>query len=329
MTRFYSNSKKELIYNRKLLLEHWLELKAKGVDDNTLQAVLKISRATFFRWNKAYNSHGVYGLKPKSTRPHKVRQPDVLTKDVLATIRALREQHPFFGKAKIHALCIKRGLAISLSSVGRALHYLTQRGIITPVVVLKCNKQRKFIRKFTNSYSKRLPKHYKAPIQLDHTIINLRGAEHRVFVAYDRASKFSLCKSYKHATADNAADFLHYIATLWPYSLHELQVDGGSEFRGNFELACQNKHIRLFVLPPRSPKLNGGVERYNQTIQDEFFLPNYNSLPTQVDALNLKLQEWSFYYNNLRPHRSLPDKRGIPIPPVQFLKQFSLKCIEP
>ena len=329
MTRFYSNSKKELIYNRKLLLEHWLELKHKGVDDNTLQSVLKISRATFFRWNKAYNSHGLYGLKPKSTRPLRVRQPNVLTKDTLASIRTLREQHPFFGKAKIHALCIAQGLDISLSSVGRALHYLTQRGIITPVVVLKCNKQRKFIRKFSNSYAKRLPIHYKAPIQLDHTIINLRGAEHRVFVAYDRASKFSLCKSYPNATADNAADFLHFIYSQWPYSLNELQVDGGSEFRGSFETACLIKHIKLFVLPPRSPKLNAGVERYNQTIQDEFFLPNYNSLPTQVDALNLKLQEWSKYYNELRPHRSLLDNRGIPIPPVQFLRSSSLICTEP
>ena len=60
MTRFYSNSKKQLIYNRKLLLEHWLELKAKGVDDKTLQSVLKISRATFFRWKRAYASHSVF-----------------------------------------------------------------------------------------------------------------------------------------------------------------------------------------------------------------------------------------------------------------------------
>ena len=75
MTRFYSNSKKSLIYNRKLLLEQWLELKHKGVDDKTLQAVLKISRATFFRCNKAYNFHGIYALKPKSTRPHESANP--------------------------------------------------------------------------------------------------------------------------------------------------------------------------------------------------------------------------------------------------------------
>lgn len=329
MTRFYSNSKKELIYNRKLLLEHWLELKAKGVDDNTLQAVLKISRATFFRWKRAYDSHGLYGLKPKTTKPRHVRQPDVLTKDVLATIRALREQHPFYGKVKIHALCTQQGLSISLSSVGRALHYLMQRGIVPSVVVLKCNKERKFIRKFTNTHSQRLPKHHKSPIQIDHTIINLRGCEHRVFVAYERTSKFCLCKSYKHATADNAANFLDFFATQWPYSPTELQVDGGSEFRGAFESACQAKHIKLFVLPPRSPKLNGGVERYNQTLQDEFFLPNYNTLPTDTDALNIKLQQWSIYYNEFRPHRSLPDEQGVPMPPIRFLKRNSLICIEP
>lgn len=319
MTRFYSNSKKQLIYNRKLLLENWIELKSKGVDDNTLQHVFHISRATFFRWKRAYDSHGVYGLKPKSTRPQRFRQPDVLTKDVLATIRTLREQHPFYGKVKIHALCKQQGLSISLSSVGRALHYLMERNIVTSVVVLKCNKERKLIRKFTNSYSKRLPKFHKSPIQLDHTIINLRGTEHRVFVAYDRASKFSLCKSYPHATADNASNFLDFMASRWPYPLAELQVDGGSEFRGTFETACQAKHIKLFVLPPRSPKLNAGVERYNQTLQDEFFLPNYNTLPTDVLNLNIKLQEWSKYYNECRPHRSLSDENGIPMPPIRFL----------
>ena len=79
-----------------------------------------------------------------------MRQPDVLTNDVLATIRSLREQHPFFGKVKIHALCVEQGLSISLSSVGRALHYLMKRDIITPVTVLKGNKERRFIRKFTS-----------------------------------------------------------------------------------------------------------------------------------------------------------------------------------
>ena len=320
MTRHYSNSKRPILLHRQQIIEHWLELKAKGVDDQTLQTVLNISRATFFRWNREYKSHGLYGLMPKSTRPLHVGQPSTLTKDMVAKIRALRELYPFFGKVKIHALCIEQGLSVSQASVGRALQYLMQRHVIYPVNLLKCNKERKFIRKFTNSYSKRLPKYHKSPIQIDHTIINLRGTEHRVFVAYDRASKFCLCKSYKLATSDNAANFLDYIVPLWPYTPSELQVDGGSEFRGAFESACKNKNIRLFVLPPRTPQLNAGVERYNQTLQDEYFLPNYNTLPTDLLNLNIKLQEWSKYYNEFRPHRSLLNKYGLPIPPKLFLQ---------
>jgi hypothetical protein len=37
----------------------------------------------------------------------------------------------------------------------------------------------------------------------------------------------------------------------------------------------KEKNIKLFILPPRSPKLNGGVERVNQTWQDEFYLLKY------------------------------------------------------
>jgi len=47
-----------------------------------------------------------------------------------------------------------------------------------------------------------------------------------------------------------------------------VQVDGGSEFYGDFEEACKELGIRLFALPPRSPKLNGVVERLNRTFRD-------------------------------------------------------------
>jgi hypothetical protein len=44
-----------------------------------------------------------------------------------------------------------------------------------------------------------------------------------------------------------------------------LQVDDGSEFAAQFELACQQKQLPLFVLPPKSPKLNAHVERSHRT----------------------------------------------------------------
>ena len=47
--------------------------------------------------------------------------------------------------------------------------------------------------------------------------------------------------------------------------------DGGSEFAAEFEEACQQKQLPLFVLPPKSPKLNGHVERSHRTHNEEFY----------------------------------------------------------
>ncbi|MCD6453191.1 MAG: hypothetical protein J7K77_02775 [Dehalococcoidales bacterium] len=38
-----------------------------------------------------------------------------------------------------------------------------------------------------------------------------------------------------------------------------------------FEEECQRRGIKLFVLPPRSPKLNGHVERAQRTHTEEFY----------------------------------------------------------
>jgi hypothetical protein len=39
-----------------------------------------------------------------------------------------------------------------------------------------------------------------------------------------------------------------------------------SEFMAEFEHACADKKIRLYVLPPKSPKMNGAVERCNRQL---------------------------------------------------------------
>ena len=55
------------------------------------------------------------------------------------------------------------------------------------------------------------------------------------------------------------------------FPVRALQVDGGSEFAADFEQACRHRHLRLFALPPHSPKLNGTVERAPRTYTEEFY----------------------------------------------------------
>ncbi len=57
-----------------------------------------------------------------------------------------------------------------------------------------------------------------------------------------------------------------------------------------------------FVLPPRSPKLNGCVERAQRTHMEEFYEVIEFSL--EVAALNLELLAWEHTCNTVRPHQA-------------------------
>ena len=94
-----------------------------------------------------------------------------------------------------------------------------------------------------------------------------------------------------------------------------LQEDGGSEFQSTFEQACQQRGLHLFVLPPRSPKLNGHVERAHRTHAEEFY--EVSDLCWTVADVNRQALAWERVYNTVRPHQALAYKT-----PKQFLEEF-------
>jgi transposase InsO family protein len=98
-----------------------------------------------------------------------------------------------------------------------------------------------------------------------------------------------------------------------PFNIRAIQVDGGSEFYSEFEQECQRIGIKLFVLPPKSPKLNGCVERAHRTHTEEFY--EVNDCPWTVPELNKELRHWNYIYNCIRPHQALGYRT-----PLQFLK---------
>jgi transposase InsO family protein len=88
-----------------------------------------------------------------------------------------------------------------------------------------------------------------------------------------------------------------------PFPVKAIQVDGGSEFQSVFEEACCRLGIRLFVLPPRSPKLNGHVERAHRTHTEEFY--EVTEAEFDIRSLNKALLKWEKVYNTIRPHQAL------------------------
>ena len=73
--------------------------------------------------------------------------------------------------------------------------------------------------------------------------------------------------------------------------------------RGESVAACARRGIVLYTLPPRSPKLNGAVERANRTHTEEFY--EVTDAPSELEPLAAALAEWEVCYNTIRPHQAL------------------------
>ena len=99
-----------------------------------------------------------------------------------------------------------------------------------------------------------------------------------------------------------------------PFPVKAIQVDGSSEFTSVSEEECQKRGINLSVLPPRSPKLNGAVERAHRAHTEEPYEVTASSF--DLSELREELLEWEQVYNTIRPRQIL----GY-VTPLKFLEQ--------
>jgi transposase InsO family protein len=123
------------------------------------------------------------------------------------------------------------------------------------------------------------------------------------FSAYDVISRWNVLGIYSQATATTSKHFLDDLLRRTPQEIKAIQIDGGSEFQSVFEEECQRRGIKLFVLPPRSPKLNGAVERANRIHTEEFY--EVTDSDYELADIRSKLLEWERICNTIRPHQAL------------------------
>ena len=232
-----------------------------------------ISPQTFYRWKRRYNPKHLESLEEHSRRPKKLRQPTCSVELVIA-VQKLREEYPRWGKDKLVVLLRGEGISCSASTVGRIIRRLKDRGALKEPVSNHVSARK---RQRQRPYAIRKPKDYKVTqpgelVQLDTLDIRpLPGVVVKHFTAHDVISRWNVLSAHSRATATTGAHFLDTIENRMPFPVKAIQVDGGSEFEATFEEECQKRGIRLFVLPPRSPKLNGGVERAHRTHTEEFY----------------------------------------------------------
>jgi transposase InsO family protein len=194
--------------------------------------------------------------------------------ELVEAVLRLREEYPGWGKDKLVILLGHEGYSCSASTVGRILKKLKERGVLKeplPNHISARKSQRQC------PYAIRKPKDYVVKelgdiVEVDTLDVRpLPGVVLKHFTARDVISKWDVLEAHTRANSHTAAGFIDTLPKWMPFPIKVIQADGGSEFQDAFEEECQRRGIKLFVLPPRSPKLNGHVERAQRTHTEEFY----------------------------------------------------------
>lgn len=298
------------------LLKAWERLMAGGMTAAVGGRVLSVSRASLYRWRKRVGEQGLRGLEESSRRPRRVRQAE-WSEELVEAVRRLREKYPRWGKEMLAVLLSREGQLTSVSTVGRILRWLKARRMLQDpprgwvTVRKRCGRR---------PYARRKPREYVVRqagdlVQVDTMDVRpLPGVVFKHFTARDTVSRWDVVQAHPRATAKAATEFVDSLLARMPFRVRAIQVDGGSEFQGEFEQACARRHVQLFVLPPHSPKLNGCVERAHRTHAEEFYELYQGGL--DMRSINRALRQWEAVYNTIRPHRSLDKKT-----PAEYLRR--------
>ncbi|MBN1458538.1 MAG: IS481 family transposase [Armatimonadetes bacterium] len=249
-----------------------------------------VSRSAFYRWKKLYDEHGEAGLRQRKplARDHPRRIPDSTIEKVIE----LRTKYHLGPQRIVWYMDRYHGIRISFSSVYRIL---VRNGLRR----LPSKAGRRALH--TRRYSKQVPGHH---IQMDVKFVNLvteQGSRVRryQYTAIDDATRIRALRIYRRHTQANAIRFVDYVIKKFPFRIHTIRTDRGHEWQAKFHWHVEDQGIRHVYIKPRSPQLNGKVERSHRTDQDEFY-----QLLTYTDDVDLssKLASWEEFYNLHRPH---------------------------
>lgn len=284
----------------------WLEWHAAhGANVSLTCRHFGISRPTFYRWQARYSPTALVTLENRRSRPRRVRSP-TWTSELVEAVLKLRRQFPRWGKDKLVVMLRREGRMVSTSMVGRIIRMLAERRLLpAPLQWISARKRRRWMR----HHATRKPKDYVPTrpgdlVQMDTLDVRL-GADmaFKHFGARDVATRWDVLTVCGRATARSATTALDAVIARMPFAVRAIQVDNGSEFMAEFEQACADRGLHLFVLPPHSPKLNGRVERSHRTHTEEFYECT-DAEPT-VATLAAGLLAWETVYNTVRPHQAL------------------------
>lgn len=260
-----------------------------------------ITRPTLRKWLNRYQKDGEQGLQDQSRRPFHSPKSKV-SEEHKKLIAELRQRK--LGHRRIQSELIRlHAVYLSTATIHKILHRLGAPQL----------SQKRVYRKTVNRYSRPIPGDR---IQMD--VCKIAPGLYQ-YTAIDDCTRYKILRLYRRRTAANTLLFLEAALEEMPFAFQRIQTDRGKEF-----FACKVQErllewgIKFRPIKPRSPHLNGKVERSQRTGLDEF----YATVDLKDPELDDRLSEWQHYYNWDRPHSSMNGKT-----PVERLHELSDKVL--
>jgi transposase InsO family protein len=255
-----------------------------------------MSRKTFYKWRARHRDYGEAGLCDRARVP--LRSPQATSREVISKINYLRQRY-HFGPSRITAY-LKRfhQLSIACSTVHRILirHGMNR---------LPANQKRSAGRPWKR-YEKPQPGHR---LQLDVKFLErIAGTRKRLyqFTAIDDCTRIRVLKIFDSCNQTSAIRFVDEVIRRLPFRVLVIQTDNGAEFQSRFHWHLESRDIRHVYIRPRTPHLNGKVERSHRVDEQEFYqLLDKDGVTDDIHLFNDKLRQWEDYYNYHRPHGAL------------------------
>lgn len=310
-------SKDEVAQERLKILEFYKEH-----GEKTTREAFGVGRDTVWIWKKRLKEsrNSLASLIPTSTTPRTQRRMTTDPK-IVSEIRRLREKYPRLGKDKIKPIlkkyCLREGLTlISVSTIGKVIKrnnfFFQKGGRMYHDPSSKWAKNKLKLRRTRARYAPK-PKDV-GYLEMDTVLRFVDGIKYYFYQAIDVKGKFAFSWMYRHLNSQNTVDFLKKIEYVFPFAIKVIQTDNGLEFLGDFEPYLEKRNIAHTFIYPRCCRINGVVERFNRTIQENF-IDNYLDIIHNPKLFLEKLIDYLIFYNTERVH----DAHGNTKSPVDYL----------
>ena len=265
----------------------WIEMHERLKNAGIVCRRCGISRPTLRKWLKRYQLEGIEGLKAHSKRPHCCPTLKI-TEQIQARIMEIRKERNI-GVRRIQSE-LKRLFDFKLSMA--SIHKVLRRNNASAL---------RHVRRIAHK------KRYERPIPGDRIQMDVIqiGSGLYQYTAIDDCTRHRVLRLYSRKTAANTLDFIEQVMEDLPFPIQRIQTDRDRVFFAyKVQEAMMEWRIKFRPIRPRSPQLNGKVERSQKTDLEEF----YATVDLTRNDLSALLDEWQHYYNWQRPHGALKGK---------------------